>query len=145
MKVCHEHSCSLCPATNPDVPSDCPVKILHLLAVRRFGGDLRYAARRSGKTTEIIMEARKAARNVGKAVIVVANAQQERHLKDILRAEAPHEEIEAISIKTPDDKLHGKRAKVVLVDEIEPKDEWEAKEMAYMMEAIYAGGLTTPL
>lgn len=145
LRICMEHRCSMCPATDPSVPSGCPVKILHLLEVNRFVGSLRVFGRRTGKTTQVIMEARRAAQKGKKAVILVPNRQQEQYLRETLRREAPNEEIEAISINTPESRLAGRRAKVVLVDEISPMDELHAKKIARLLGAEYKGGMTTSM
>jgi len=140
--LCQQHRCSACPATEPDVPSSCPIKVLHLLEVPRFNGNVAYSARRTGKTTEVIKEARKAARSGERVVIAVPNHQQAKRIRDILKREANEEHIDAISINQAS-KTSGHKMDLVLVDEVGMVEEDRARRMAREANARFGGGLST--
>jgi len=141
--ICVQHRCSLCPVTEPDVPSSCPIKVLHLLEVPRFNGNVAWAPRRSGKTTEVIKTARSAARRGERVVIAVPNHQQAELIRNILKEEANEEHIDAMSIRSANNKIGRKDLDLVLVDEVSSLEVEDARRLARLIGARFGGGLST--
>ena len=134
---CFKRGCRVCRWDVTHVPEDCPYMICHALTVDRIG-KIEVGGRRTGKTTRLVSDAMKLAREGYSVCVLCSNHDAARMME---RSFAMPQGVKFMSFISAPNRLRNIRPSFVMFDEVGDLEMRKIMEMAQRGGHVFGGAV----